>query len=333
MCSMLQVRSVRGIEDFQEGVRIRGSQVEATKLTCDPFAASLTFARLARGMLSGGTYSGQFQVRGPLSTTNLSLGVLLRAEGQSSQWHYETKSGDIGVFPPCAEHEARYGGAMSQAILTLPVEEVLDWAAYDQPPILGEAYLDRAAMYRPPPSMARLVVNRFETALREIVQEPKILQTLNARDEMFENLLRSFVSGVAMAGPWYPRPRRAFVIASRTVCQVEDYLREHRHRPVRLAEICRALGLSRRSLHRAFCEVFDIPPATYLRRWRLSRVRTMLAATEPGGMTVTDAALHWGFWELGRFAEQYRQVFGELPSETLHIAKAGINTGRRWSRA
>ncbi len=47
----------------------------------------------------------------------------------------------------------------------------------------------------------------------------------------------------------------------------------------------------------------------------------MLATTEPGGMTVSDAGLHWGFWELGRFAGQYRRLFGELPSETLSRAK------------
>jgi AraC family ethanolamine operon transcriptional activator len=32
--------------------------------------------------------------------------------------------------------------------------------------------------------------------------------------------------------------------------------------------------------------------------------------------TVGDVAARWGFWHLSRFAADYRQHFGELPSAT-----------------
>jgi AraC-like DNA-binding protein len=32
---------------------------------------------------------------------------------------------------------------------------------------------------------------------------------------------------------------------------------------------------------------------------------------------LTELAMEFGFFHLGRFSEQYRKQFGELPSETL----------------
>jgi AraC family ethanolamine operon transcriptional activator len=47
-------------------------------------------------------------------------------------------------------------------------------------------------------------------------------------------------------------------------------------------------------------------------------VRRELRAAEPGTARVTDVAMRWGFWQLGRFAVEYRALFGERPSQTLY---------------
>ena len=33
--------------------------------------------------------------------------------------------------------------------------------------------------------------------------------------------------------------------------------------------------------------------------------------------TISDAANAWGYWHLGQFAADFRNMFGELPSKTL----------------
>jgi AraC family ethanolamine operon transcriptional activator len=58
-------------------------------------------------------------------------------------------------------------------------------------------------------------------------------------------------------------------------------------------------------------------PARYLTLKRLAAVRAALRQADPVATTVTDTAIQHGFWELGRFAKEYRQTFGESPSETL----------------
>jgi AraC-like DNA-binding protein len=83
------------------------------------------------------------------------------------------------------------------------------------------------------------------------------------------------------------------------------------------AGLARATGVSARALQKAFQRSGHPPPMTYLRRVRLDNVRTELTNSDPGGTTVTAVAGRWGFVHLSRFADQYRQQFGESPSETL----------------
>ena len=46
-------------------------------------------------------------------------------------------------------------------------------------------------------------------------------------------------------------------------------------------------------------------------------VQRALLVADPLRTTVTEVAMHFGFFHLGQFARDYRQAFQELPSETL----------------
>ncbi|HVQ98373.1 MAG TPA: AraC family transcriptional regulator [Mycobacterium sp.] len=87
--------------------------------------------------------------------------------------------------------------------------------------------------------------------------------------------------------------------------------------PWNSVELARATGVSARALQKAFQRSGQPPPMTYLRRLRLSRAHADLAGSSAESITVTTIAGRWGFLHLGRFSEQYRQLFGESPSQTL----------------
>ena len=86
---------------------------------------------------------------------------------------------------------------------------------------------------------------------------------------------------------------------------------------VSLPQLCAAVGKSERTLRYVFQENFGLAPMRYLRYCRLNGARADLAAAEPDATTVTEIATHWGFFELGRFAGEFRRHFGESPSEVL----------------
>jgi AraC family ethanolamine operon transcriptional activator len=89
--------------------------------------------------------------------------------------------------------------------------------------------------------------------------------------------------------------------------------------PLSVADLCLRLGVSRRTVQYAFDEILGANPASYLRAVRLDRVRKDLLHAG----SVTDAATRWGFWHFGHFSNDYREQFGELPSETLRRLRNG----------
>ncbi|WDD91911.1 helix-turn-helix domain-containing protein [Burkholderia sp. FERM BP-3421] len=104
------------------------------------------------------------------------------------------------------------------------------------------------------------------------------------------------------------------------VRRCERYLRERPEEPVTVLELCRALRCSRRTLQTSFQRVADVTPVTYLRTIRLNAVRRLLRTTGVEDLCVGEAAARWGFTHLGYFAREYRDLFGELPSQTLRAA-------------
>lgn len=84
-----------------------------------------------------------------------------------------------------------------------------------------------------------------------------------------------------------------------------------------IGDLCRAAAVNQRTLRTAFHFVHGMPPYRYLRSFRMQQARRALlvAAAEPG--VVTRIAMHFGFLELGRFSVEYREIFGECPSQTV----------------
>ena len=93
-------------------------------------------------------------------------------------------------------------------------------------------------------------------------------------------------------------------------------------KPLQVSALSRAIGVSERTLRKLFNEIHGRPPSRHLRMLRLSQVRGALLSARGQLVTVTEIATAFGFAELGRFSVEYRKVFGESPSQTLHQAHA-----------
>jgi AraC-like DNA-binding protein len=108
-----------------------------------------------------------------------------------------------------------------------------------------------------------------------------------------------------------------------------ELMRTYPEAPWTTGKLARKMGVSARALQKAFARSDALPPMTYLRHLRLHRVRSELLEADPRSVTVTAVAGRWGFVHFGRFAQQYRQLFGESPSTTLRGQSARAEPKQR----
>lgn len=133
----------------------------------------------------------------------------------------------------------------------------------------------------------------------------------DAQEKMFENeVLRTILLGV--------RPRKKVGKQLNRLFQAkkaEEYIRDNLKNPLSISELCLATGTTERTLHLGFKERFGVSPGAFIRMMRLNEIRQELRLNN-FNRSVTEIAVNWGFYHLGRFSEQYNQMFGELPSKT-----------------
>jgi AraC-like DNA-binding protein len=106
----------------------------------------------------------------------------------------------------------------------------------------------------------------------------------------------------------------------------EDVLAAHSERHLQIPELCAAIGVPERTLRMCCAEFLGMSPYRYIRLRRLNTVRAALRRIDSPTANVGEIASRYGFSEPGRFAINYRMVFGETPSTTLRCART---TGAR----
>ena len=102
----------------------------------------------------------------------------------------------------------------------------------------------------------------------------------------------------------------------RIVSRTREYILDRIDEPLQISTVCRDLGVSRRALQYSFQDVLNINPVAFMRLLRLNGARRDLVRTSTA-VQVKDVIDRWGFWHPSRFSGEYKQMFDELPSETL----------------
>ncbi|OKO73363.1 helix-turn-helix domain-containing protein [Bradyrhizobium sp. AS23.2] len=311
---LVDSRRLDGFEGLREAVH--GSHVDVMQLGRGRLRGTLSHVGIGDFSLSIGSFNVGMRTQRISSDDKLIVGMLLAAEERVAHWSFDMQLNDVLVIPPLLEHDGVFHGASAYAAMRFDLTEVASLFG-------GEARLSdpdtwrSRGHFRADPETGAIASRRLVRIMSHLRTHQHRL-TPSTADFWKRSIVECMGANVMSSLPpddagWLPSARRL-------IRRVEDYLDEAGTRPVHVSEICAALGVSRRTLHRAFQEVFGLGPVSFLRHKRLCAVHSILHESAPGSTTVAAVAMDQGFYELGRFSQYYFAMFGERPSQTLGIA-------------
>ena len=232
--------------------------------------------------------------------------ALMRCQGIKLTPH------DLAVFTAADPVWHMTSGPSQFATMSLSSDDLAELGVA----LLGHSFMppDPTIARVPPARMARLLwLHAAAAYLAE--NSPEIIADPNAARGLEASLTEAMATCLAegnMRSDTACQRRHAFVIK-----RLRELEEAHRDCPLYLPDVCKAVGVSLRSLNYICQEVLGVGPKHNLNLRRLHLVHRELRKAVPGQANVTQIATQYGFWELGRFAAVYRKTFGQLPSEIL----------------
>jgi AraC family ethanolamine operon transcriptional activator len=307
--SYLATRQIESVYDLREC--LRGADIEVVQLAAGRQRGSLTYLGLNDLEMTLGRFALQVRGRGVINPTRVTLGMVLATSGRVVMWGRDLKPGDVIVVPAGEELDAIFCTGAAYAAISLPLPYLLAQFACEGS--LGEPdFWTTRGVWSTEPILGEEIARRlggiFPSLERNLAVAPA-----SAADFLGHTIVEAFVTSLLAALP--PDPSKAALPSVRLVQEVEDYTAHMGERAVHLSEICAKLGVSRRTLHRAFADTLDVGPATYLRSRRLLAAHRALQRADEAKATIADIAFQHGFAEPGRFAHYYKSMFGRPPSE------------------
>jgi len=179
---------------------------------------------------------------------------------------------------------------------------------------LAAALLKRRQFLACQPSCSNQLLDLIDRLVEKYLFHGELLsdeRICNAIEwQLLGGIVEFLVSGGTDAGCVSPGVR--YLAVRRAI----EYF-EVQSQPISVPELAAVAGVSERVLELGFQETTGTTPRDFMRWDRMNRARRDLLVAESASFTVTKIAARYGINELGRFAVDYKRIFGESPSTTL----------------
>lgn len=305
--------------DVEElGATYSGPSVAYTRTKSGPFHSRMRKVKLGELALHANHHVSSLVVEGVNPSDLVAIGfqtldsVPRRVVGELFT------NADVFVAGPNVEHLATVMSGQHACQIFIPAtmfeNEVAARLNRDQFDLTGQRYFLRPGKR----GVAKLIdiVGHSVQMAQELIASAAPQNTL---DQLQKSVVEQVVSILMNERNDLFQESGSFSTTEWVLLQTRAFLEENQRNPVRLADICRSVGVSQRTLQLAFAEGLGVSPMRYLKLRRLRSVRQRLLHTRATDVTVTLAAREAGFLDLSRFSRDYKKLFGDLPSEMQRL--------------
>lgn len=291
----------------------RPSQSRLTRVICPEVC--LDFVSLGPAML----FSGNM----PWDCYTLVFVTDCEQKGRSFNFGIEHNDGYMGFFEPGGVVDAYTPPGYANATLTVPAAIFESAVARLYPEIPDKVIMHGGAMRIGTAEQSRLR-ELLKRVMEEVDDSSQPLADEAVRRQLGIDLLDVFLPALSSGcGSLVPPPGLRVAGRLTRIKQARDFLTDHLHEPLSLDALCGEIGMSRRGVELLFHDSMGIGPNAFLRHQRLHGARRAFQSAQQESGTVKQIALSWGFWHMGHFAQDYRQLFGETPSATISRCHEG----------
>ena len=307
-------RSPAAIEDVPAA--IRGVELEMWQLGRERRDWSIVQAHLNDVVVMSGEMAAPFAAAGAAEDSELSFVLRFAGDRGWTMNGHVMESGEVALLGRSAELTSTAKAPVHWLALQLAPETLYRYS--ESIAGLG-TYSRRGETHLLKPTAQAMNELRCVLAATaaHAARDQDMFATAGAQHALQAQLMHALVLCLGIE----PEPLRSN--HERVAQQAMAYLRDHEREAIYIADLCLATGISERWLREAFHAVYGTSPMRMLRLRRLNQVHRALLSDLPAASSVTEVAMSYGFFDLGRFAASYREIFGESPSATLQkCAKA-----------
>src|SRR5215469_14210701 len=222
----------------------------------------------------------------------------------------EMRVGEMITLGPGERVHARSDGPCQWGAIRLPVDDFVQYggALRGTTPIVPAL-----ARWRPPRAALRQLRHLHQAAIRSAEARSGVLADREAAHGLEQQMIHALVESLS-AGPVYEEMEAARWQRG-ILARFEDLLEAEP--PPGVTGIGTALDVSTRLLRECCKKSLGMDPSRYRYLHGMKRTHRALRRENPDTASVSVLARRYGFRTPGRFAVNYRTLYGESPSTTL----------------
>jgi AraC-like DNA-binding protein len=160
-----------------------------------------------------------------------------------------------------------------------------------------------------------ILSSTIESEWKRVSEEPNLFADTNE----IEVMEKKIVQAIKYALVRQTGEESHLTEGEKTALEVRSYLLNSLEETITIQSITEQFKISDKTLETSFKSLFGITPKRFKYLLRLNHAHKDLQFANAQMANVSDIASKWGFSNFGRFAKDYKALFGPLPSETLNL--------------